>query len=183
MKNVLVFGATNSKESINKQLALWAGNQLENVNVSTLDLNDYEMPIYSIDKEGASGIPKEVEVFKAEIAKADAIIISFAEHNGNYTVAYKNIFDWVSRSTREVYQNKPVFVLASSPGPGGAKSVLNIATSSLPYAAADVKGSFSLPSYHNNFTVEEGIKEGALNEQFQSEFKKFKEAILVSESV
>ncbi|MBB6459792.1 NADPH-dependent FMN reductase [Flammeovirga kamogawensis] len=183
MKKILVFGATNSKKSINKQLAEWAGGQLENVSVSTLDLNDYEMPIYSIDIEEESGIPKQVEAFKEEISKADGIIISFAEHNGNYTVAYKNIFDWVSRSTREVYQNKPLLILSSSPGPGGAKSVLNIASSSLPYAAADVKGSFSLPSFHANFTVEEGISDNALNEQFKSELNKFESAVLITESV
>jgi hypothetical protein len=46
-----------SKDSINKQLATYAAGQFENASVEVLDLNDYEMPIFSIDKETATGIP------------------------------------------------------------------------------------------------------------------------------
>jgi NAD(P)H-dependent FMN reductase len=59
-----------------------------------LDLNDYEMPIYSIDRETEDGIPEEAQRFYDELGAVDAILISFAEHNGAYTAAYKNIFDW-----------------------------------------------------------------------------------------
>jgi NAD(P)H-dependent FMN reductase len=45
--------ASSSKDSINKQLATYAG-QFKNA-VEVLDLNDYEMPIFSTDKEAATG--------------------------------------------------------------------------------------------------------------------------------
>ncbi|WP_044207336.1 NADPH-dependent FMN reductase [Flammeovirga sp. OC4] len=177
MKNIVVFGASNSRNSINQQLAQWAGQQLEGAQVKVLDLNDYEMPIYGIDKELASGIPAEATQFLKDIEEADALVISFAEHNGNYSAAYKNIFDWASRADRSVYKNKPTFVMSTSPGPGGAGSVINIAKGSLPYAGADVKGSFSLPSFGQNFSAEEGIVEGELKAKFDAEFSNFKEAV------
>ena len=51
MKKIIAFGASSSKQSINKQLATYAANQFENTSIEILDLNDYEMPIFSIDKE------------------------------------------------------------------------------------------------------------------------------------
>jgi NAD(P)H-dependent FMN reductase len=60
------FGASSSKDSINKQLATYAG-QFENASVEVLDLNDYEMPIFSTDKEAASGIPTLATDFYAKL--------------------------------------------------------------------------------------------------------------------
>lgn len=45
MKKLLAFGASNSSDSINKQLAKYSSKQFKNVNIELLDLNDYEMPI------------------------------------------------------------------------------------------------------------------------------------------
>jgi chromate reductase len=96
MKKVLAFGASNSKQSINQQLATWAANQIEDIELKTIDLNDFEMPIYSIDRENTSGIPQQAHNFKRLIMETDGIIISFAEHNGSFSAAYKNITDWTS---------------------------------------------------------------------------------------
>jgi hypothetical protein len=47
-------------------------------------------------------------------------------------------------------------MLATSPGPGGAGSVLASAQGSAPYFAADVKGAISVPSFYDNFDIESG---------------------------
>ncbi|WP_394209592.1 NADPH-dependent FMN reductase [Enterovibrio calviensis] len=151
---VLTFGATSSSQSINKQLAVYAAHLIEGAEVETLDLNDFEMPIYSSDREAELGQPKQAKEFFAKLGQADAIIISFAEHNGSYTAAYKNVFDWTSRIDMKVFQGKPVVFLATSPGPGGASSVLQGAVGSAPYFAADVKASLSVPSFYDNFDIE-----------------------------
>jgi len=148
---VLAFGATSSKTSINKSLATYAANLVPNAEIEVLDLNDYELPLYSSDKEAELGQPELAKKFFAKIGDADAIIVSFAEHNGSYTAAYKNLFDWTSRIDMKVYQNKPMLLLATSPGPGGASSVLAAAKNSAPFFAADVKGDYSLPSFYDNF--------------------------------
>ncbi len=151
---VLAIGASNSQNSINKLLATYTAKLIPNAIVDVLDLNDYEMPIYSEDREKQHGIPDFATQFFDKIAQADVVVISFAEHNGSYTAAFKNIFDWASRINMKVYQGKPIIMLSTSPGEGGAASVLSSAVNSAPYFDADVIGSLSIPSFYQNFDKE-----------------------------
>ncbi|WP_419238669.1 NADPH-dependent FMN reductase [Photobacterium leiognathi subsp. mandapamensis] len=163
---LLAFAATNSQQSINRALVTYAASQVNADEVEILDLNDFEMAIYSIDRENASGIPEQAHLFFDKIGQADAILISFAEHNGTYTAAYKNIFDWASRINQKFYQQKPVIMLATSPGPGGAKNVLDTAVTSAPFFDANVVGSLSIPSFYENFDLE---KQTLINEELNSQ--------------
>ncbi|MBE9575355.1 MULTISPECIES: NADPH-dependent FMN reductase [Flavobacterium] len=156
-KKIIAFGASSSKQSINKQLATFAANQFQNVSVEILDLNDYEMPIFSVDKEKENGIHPLAQEFYSKLGSADLIIISFAEHNGNYSSAFKNILDWTSRINAKTFQEKPMLLLATSPGARGGSSVLEIASKRFPFQGGIVKGSFSLPSFYENFDVINGI--------------------------
>ncbi|GAB2644659.1 NADPH-dependent FMN reductase [Vibrio panuliri] len=153
---VLAFGASNNANSINQQLAHYAAKQVPNAEVTMLDIDQLEMPIFSDAREKELGQPEQAKQFFNAIGDADLIVISFAEHNGSYTAAYKNLFDWTSRIDMKVFQGKPVIMLATSPGPGGAGSVLAAASGSAPYFAADVKASISLPSFYDNFDMEAG---------------------------
>jgi chromate reductase, NAD(P)H dehydrogenase (quinone) len=165
MKKIIAFGASSSKTSINKQLATYTANQFKNVLVEILDLNDYEMPIFSIDKEKENGIHPLAHDFYAKIGSADLIVISFAEHNGAYSTAFKNILDWTSRINGKTFQEKPMLLLATSPGARGGSSVLEIAKNRFPFQGGIVKGSFSLPSFNDNFDSEKGITNEELKKQ------------------
>jgi NAD(P)H-dependent FMN reductase len=151
---ILAFAASNSRKSINKSLINYAATLLENHEVEIIDINDYEMPIYSSDLEEAHGIPDAASRFLKKIQDADALLISYAEHNGNYTVAYKNLFDWASRENQKVYQGKSILMLSTSPGPGGARSVLTLATESAHFFNGKVRASLSIPSFYDNFDQE-----------------------------
>jgi len=153
---IVAFGASNSSTSINKTLASYTANLVEGADVKVLDLNDYQVPMFSEDTEKEIGQAEGAKAFLAELEQADAIIVSFAEHNGSYTAAYKNLFDWSTRIERNVFQEKPVVYLATSPGPGGAQTVLAAATGSAPYFGAIVKASVSVPSFYDNFDLESG---------------------------
>ena len=157
MKKILAFGASNSSDSINKQLASFASKQFKNATIDLLDLNDYEMPIYSKDREKKDGIPQLAQDFYKKIGDADFILISFAENNGNYTTAFKNILDWMSRLNGKTFQEKPMLILATSPGARGGSFVLDIAVKRMPFQGGVVKGSFSLPSFNDNFDSQKGI--------------------------
>lgn len=165
MKKIIAFGASSSKTSINKQLATFAANQFQNASVEILDLNDYEMATYSVDKEKENGIPQLAQDFYTKLGTADLIVISFAEHNGAYSAAFKNVFDWTSRINAKTFQEKPVLLLSTSPGPRGGSSVLEIAKNRFPFQGAVVKGSFSLPSFNDNFDAEKGITNEDLKNQ------------------
>lgn len=157
---LLAFAASSSSKSINKQLATYAASLVKHsdgVEVEILDINDYEMPLFSQDKEEVLGQPQQALDFFAKLGQADAIIISFAEHNGSYTAAYKNLFDWTSRIDQKLFQNTPMVLLATSPGPGGAGYVLAAATGSAPYFAGNVKASLSIPSFFDNFDMKKQV--------------------------
>ena len=153
---VLAFAASSSKNSINKQLANYTAKQIKDAQVELLDINDYEMPLFSEDREKELGQPDLAKAFYQKLGEADVIVISFAEHNGSYTAAYKNLFDWTSRIDMKLFQNKPVIMLATSPGPGGAATILAAAQGSAPYFAAEVKAAVSVPSFYDNFDIENG---------------------------
>jgi len=170
---ILAIGASSSKASINKQFASFTANQVKGAEVNTLDLNDYEMAIYSSDRENETGIPAEATKFRALIEESDGIVISFAEHNGTYSAAFKNIFDWVSRTEGKTWGDKPMLVLATSPGARGGETVMNQAASTLPYQGALVTGKFSLPSFYESFSNNEGIKDVDLKADFETQLETF----------
>ncbi|MBT3812959.1 MAG: NAD(P)H-dependent oxidoreductase [Gammaproteobacteria bacterium] len=164
--NVLAFAASSSTQSINKKLVRYAASLLEGAQVQLLDLNDYELPLFSVDKEKKLGQPQLAHDFVAKIGACDALIISFAEHNGTYTAAYKNLFDWGSRINKEIYQDKPIVLLATSPGPGGAGKVLEVAVNSIPHFNGDLRASLSIPSFHQNFDPDNNcLSNSALNDE------------------
>ncbi|WP_407334092.1 NADPH-dependent FMN reductase [Enterovibrio sp. 27052020O] len=154
---VLAFAASSSNASINKQLVTHAVSMIDGAEIEVLDLNDYELPLFSIDREQELGQPEKAKVFFDKIGRADALVISFAEHNGSYSAAYKNLFDWTSRINQKVFQGKKMVMLSTSPGPGGAKNVLAVASTSCPYFAGDLKASLSIPSFFDNFDMEAGV--------------------------
>jgi len=166
---IIAFAATSSRKSINKQLVTHAANLVENADVEVLDINDYEIPLFSEDREAELGKPQLAQDFLDKIASADALVIGFAEHNGSYTAAYKNLFDWSSRAVQKVYQGKPLVLLATSPGPGGGATVLGAAVGSAPYFDGDVKAHLSIPSFYNNFDMEKSqLKSGEYSDKLAS---------------
>ena len=145
--NILAFAASNSSESINRRLALHVANRIRGARVETLDLNDYEMPIFSEQRESLLGQPAEAKAFHRKLGEADALVIAFAEHNGTYSAAWKNLLDWTSRIDRRFFQDKPALFLATSPGPGGAGNVLAQAADAAPHFGADLVDAVSVPRF------------------------------------
>ena len=152
--NILAFGTSNNESSINRTLAVYTAQLVADATIHTLNIHDYEMPIFSDQREQDLGQPPQAKAFYEKIAAADALVVSFAEHNGGYSAAYKNLFDWTSRIDKEVFQNKPVVFLSTSPGPGGAASVLASALGSAEFFGARVIASLSVPSFYDNFDLE-----------------------------
>lgn len=179
-KKILIIGASNSKHSINKKLAVYTSSFIRSVQPYAIDLNDYEMPIYSIDREIASGVPQRAIDFKSLIDQSSGVIISFAEHNGSYTTAFKNVMDWVSRLEGKLWSNKPMLLLATSPGQRGAQTVLSTAVSAFPYMGGNVIGQYSLPNFGTNYSEESGITDKRLNDDLFKLVETFEQVALSS---
>lgn len=154
MKKVLVLGGSNSQTSINKKLAIYAASHLKNTTILVVDLNDFPLPLFGVDLEEKNGIPMDAYNFNELLKEVDGFILSLAEHNGSYTVAFKNLLDWVSRINMKVWKDKPMLLLSTSPGFRGAQSVLDIAKVKFPFMGAKIINTFSLPSFSDNFNNE-----------------------------
>jgi len=171
---ILAFAASSSRNSINKNLVTYAtelleGGIIDDTDIEIIDINDFEMPLYSADREMEGGVPDLAHLFYKKIGDADALLISFAEHNGSYTAAFKNLYDWTSRIDMKVYQDKPVVMLATSIGPGGASRVLSTAKESAPFFGAQVVADLSVPTFHQNFDLESGrINNAEIQTQLES---------------
>ncbi|MCP4139649.1 MAG: NAD(P)H-dependent oxidoreductase [Chloroflexi bacterium] len=153
---ILAFAASSSRKSINKALVAYAANLLKaeiikNAEVEIIDMNDFETALYSIDREKESGIPERVQKFYKKIGAADALLISYAEHNGYYTAVFKNLLDWTSRIDRKIYQGKPAVLLSTSPGSRGARRVLEVAKKTASSLGMDMKADLSVPHFNDNF--------------------------------
>ena len=166
MIRILAFAGSNSKHSINKQLAIYAAGLIDHVEVDILDLNDFELPLYGIDLEQEEGIPENAHKFIGLIKSADAIVLSLAEHNGAYSTAFKNLFDWMSRIDGKLWSDTPMLLMAASPGGRGGKSVLEMARSRFPHMGGNIISEFSLPLFNTNFS-EEGIIDRELDQKLK----------------
>ena len=171
---ILAFAGSNSEVSINKKLVTFAASFFPDDNVEILDLNDFEMPIYKHERELENGIPQLAKDFASKIDSSDLILMSLAEHNSVYSAAFKNVFDWVSRITeRKHFGDKPIFLMATAPGNGGGKNVIEVFLKRAPFSGANVIAYFSLPNFKERF--EEG--QGITDEEKKAEFHEKLEAV------
>lgn len=104
-----------------------------------------------------TGQPASLQRFLNKIAAADILIISLAENNSSFNVGFKNAFDWNSRISPEQFQNKPVLLMAASPGKHGCAPVPEAGRTIFPFHGAVIKGVFSLLAFNENYDDEAGI--------------------------
>ena len=167
MKNIIAFAGSNSKVSINKELAVYAASLVENAETTVLDLNDFDLPIYGIDFENGNGIPENAHKFLEILKNTDGIVLSLAEHNGAYASVFKNLFDWMTRIEGKLFFNKPMLLMATSPGGRGGLTVLEIAKGRFPFHDGNMVDTFSLPFFGDHFKGGKIVDE-ALNSQLKS---------------
>ncbi len=176
LKQIITLGGSSSSDSINKKLARYAGGQLKEYQVKDLDLRDYDLPLYSIDYEKEHGFSDDLIKLEQEITGSDGIVLSLAEHNGAYTAAFKNAFDWLSRRESKVWRGKPMLLLSTSPGARGGQSVLEIAKSRFPFNGGNIVASMSFPSFNENFKNGE-VTDPELKKELMARIEIFKENI------
>lgn len=149
---ILAIAGTNSESSMNKHLVTYAASIFENAEVEVIDLNPFEMPIYKHEREVTGGVPQEAKDFAAKIDGANLLLVSLPEHNGTYSTAFKNVFDWVSRiKDRAVWNEVPMLLMSAAPGGRGGAGVLEAATKRFPLHGGNIVETFSLPFFNDNF--------------------------------
>jgi chromate reductase len=74
-----------------------------------------DLPLYDQDLMD-KGMPEPAVRLRAQIAKADALIIACPEYNYSVTGALKNAIDWASRGADHPLAGKPLAILGASGG-------------------------------------------------------------------
>lgn len=151
MKKILAFAGSNSSTSINQLFVTYVANRIQGHEVKIIKLRDFEIPMFSVDKEKESGIPIDIRIIKNLIEEHDALIISVNEHNGSVSAFFKNIIDWLSRLDRNFLGGKKILLMSTSSGVRGAASSLEYLKKILPRFGGQVVESFSFPSFNDNF--------------------------------
>ena len=178
MKKVLAFSGSLSDASINHKLVEYTHSQIEDLDVNVIRLSSYEAPLYAMEREKNGGIPKPIQELRKLFDEVDGFMISTPEYNGSVPAGFKNTIDWISRMEGKIFQDKPVLLMATSPGGRGGKSVLDHLSAAIPFWGANLIGPFSLPKFNENFS-------GSMpSEPFHSELKslinEFEQAVLSS---
>lgn len=157
--NIVTFGASYTLNSINRQWAAYVGQRIahrlgKTANHRSLDLNDYDLPLYTIEREAQIGLPEPAQRFVSDLKTADLVVVSLAEYNGSYTAGFKNLFDWASRVELKFFEGIPVFVTSTAPGPRGGLTVLESGVDRFPRHGATVFAGPALPQFKQNFNRE-----------------------------
>ena len=158
MIKILAFTGSGRKDSVNKKVVAIAakGAQEAGADVTIINLEDFDMPIFNEDVEAEQGMPVAAQAFKELLISHDGFLISSPEYNSSYSSLFKNAIDWASRKTGDetpmaAYKSKVAAIMAASPGALGGMRVLvtlrmlleNIGTMVLPTQKA-VGGAFKL---------------------------------------
>lgn len=92
----------------------------EGVTIELFDIGS--IPLYNDDVR-AEGFPEPVEALREAIRTADGLILATPEYNHSFSGVLKNAIDWASRPPAQPFDDKPIALLSSSPGPvGGARA-------------------------------------------------------------
>ena len=122
---------------------------------------DLALPLYDGDLEAAEGLPESVALLAAQIAQADAVLISTPEYNGGIPGVLKNALDWVSRSPEKPWENKPVALMSAAAGrAGGARAHHELRLAMAPFRARIVNGpEVMVAASHDQFDDEGRVSE------------------------
>lgn len=152
--NIVLFCGSLRKDSLNLKLLKNTKKIIEessNNQVTLLDLNTFNIPLYNGDVESA-GFPVGVTKLAEEIGKADYVIISSPEYNRAISGVFKNTLDWLSRLKENPLAKKKVLLMGASPGKYGALRAIDNGKIVLRALEADLNpGEFALGFAHKAF--------------------------------
>ncbi|GAA0857651.1 NAD(P)H-dependent oxidoreductase [Aliiglaciecola litoralis] len=174
MVKIIAFAGSGRKDSINKKVVKVAAKGAEEAGaeVTIVNLEDFNMPIFNEDLEAEKGMHEGAQRFKEMLMQSDGFLISSPEYNSSYSALFKNAIDWASRKLDnekplEAYKGKVAGIMAASPGALGGMRVLvtlrmlleNIGTMVLPTQKSVAK---AMDKFDENGQITDEATEKAL---------------------
>lgn len=132
--SLVAMSASTRRESFNSRVlrTMIDGAERAGADVTLINPDDYEMPLYNGDIEATEGLPRNVERLQEVFAAHDGFLLASPEYNGFFTPLLKNTLDWVSRpmpqhdgkSGSANFRGKAAGIVSASPGAlGGVRSL------------------------------------------------------------
>lgn len=179
---VLAFAGSTRADSINKKLIVEAANLARQmgVNVTVIDLKDYQIPFYDEVLEAREGMPPMARQFRKMMIQSDVILIASPEYNASLSAVLKNAIDWASRSetgggSREAFKGKTFAIMAASPGSsGGARGLVHLRTILEDIGGSVIPLQVVVPSAYNAFDEKGHLK----SEKTKMEIQKLLQAAI-----
>ena len=170
MTSILIYAGSARRGAFSRQLAAAATTIVgESGGKATLvDLTDFDVPLYNADIEDGSGIPHPVVEFRRLVATHQGMIIATPGYNGFVTPLLLNMLFWASRPSPAddfgaVFQNKPVALLASSPGRlGGVRVIPRLRDVVAELGMVPVPGFTTVPQAGEAFTPRGRLADASL---------------------
>jgi NAD(P)H-dependent FMN reductase len=126
---ILAFAASARRGSFNRKFLAVAveAARAAGAEVTLLDLNEFEMPLYHGDLEEAQGIPLNAKRLIQLIQEHPGLLIASPEYNSMITPLLKNTVDWCTRDDVNPFEGRVAAVISASPGPYGGVLSLRMA--------------------------------------------------------
>jgi chromate reductase len=156
MTKLLFFAGSARRDSTNKKLASLAATLAKGsgVEITLLDLKDFEMPLYDGDLESEMGLPENAIRLKQIFTDHDGFFIASPEYNSSISPLLKNALDWISRPheanepSLSAYSGKVAALGSVAPGAlGGLRGLVplrmmlgNIGVTVVPRQVANYNG-------------------------------------------
>lgn len=90
---------------------------------SSLEIGTIDgIPLYHGDLEAEHGLPEPVATLKAQIARADGLLLATPDYNNGIPGVFKNAIDWTTRPASDierVFGGKRAALMGASPGAFG----------------------------------------------------------------
>jgi chromate reductase len=159
---ILAFAGSARRESLNRRLlaVVAAAVQQAGGDLTLVDLNDYEMPLYHGDLEDAKGLPPNTVRLIEQINAHDGLLIASPEYNSFLTPLLKNTLDWCTRADDDPFPGRAAAVVSASPGGyGGIRSLQHARQLLLNLGCHVVPSSCSVPRAHEAFDAAGALKD------------------------
>jgi chromate reductase len=122
---ILAFSGSARRESLNRKLlaVVVEATKAAGAEVTLLDLNQYELPLYHGDLEDRDGLPANAKKLIELITQHTGLLVASPEYNSMITPLLKNTIDWCTRGDDNPFAGKVAAVVSASPGAyGGVRS-------------------------------------------------------------
>ena len=122
---ILAFSGSARKESLNRKLLAAAieATRAAGGEVTLIDLNEYEMPLYHGDLEDEKGMPGNAQKLVQLVTGHAGLLMASPEYNSQMTPLLKNAIDWCTRADENPFIGKVAAIVSASPSQfGGIRS-------------------------------------------------------------